>query len=144
MENKRFQRAITAFSSLHYHFVLVTKYRKRCLTGAMLEEIERLCVQRAETWEGRLLEMNGEADHVHFLLALPPHCCVSDFVNALKTNTSRLLRRKHAPQLSRFYRDNVLWSLRLLRDLRRRSAARDDQAIHRATGFGLPAPTTPR
>jgi putative transposase len=55
-----------------------------------------------------LIEFNGEADHVHVLLSLPPHIAISEFVNALKTNTSRVLRRDHLAHLEKFYTASVL------------------------------------
>ena len=96
--------------SIKYHLVLVTKYRKRCLTKPMLDMIAALARERAQAWDGSIIEVNGEADHVHFLVDLPPHHAVSEFVNALKTNTSRLLRRDFRADLDRFYRSPVLWS----------------------------------
>jgi putative transposase len=96
--------------ALNYHLVISTKYRRKCLTGAMLDRIEALARERAAGWDGELIEMNGEADHCHFLLALPPHRPVSDFVNMLKTNTSRLLRRDFGPELAETYAESVLWS----------------------------------
>ena len=76
----------------------------------MLEMIAALARERAQAWDGSIIEVNGEADHVHFLVDLPPHDAVSEFVNALKTNTSRLLRRDFRADLDRFYRSPVLWS----------------------------------
>jgi hypothetical protein len=35
---------------------------------------------------------------------------VSEFVNALKTNTARLLRRDFPKELARWYKQPVLWS----------------------------------
>lgn len=96
--------------SLKYHLVLVTKYRRRCLTKPMLDQVIDLARERALAWDGSLIETNGEADHVHFLFELPPHRAVSDFVNALKTNTSRILRRDFRAALDRFYSKPVLWS----------------------------------
>lgn len=96
--------------SLHYHLVVVTKYRKRCLTGAMLDDFARQAQERCAAWGGRLLECNGEADHVHLLLELPPTCALADFVNALKTGTSRRLRNVYAGHLGQFYDRPVLWS----------------------------------
>lgn len=96
--------------ALNYHLVIVTKYRRKCLTSAMLDEIRRIAEERAAAWEGALIEMNGEADHCHFLLSLPPHRAVSDFANMLKTNTSRLLRRDFREHLDKVYLTPVLWS----------------------------------
>jgi putative transposase len=40
--------------------------------------------------------MNGEPDHVHLLVSLPPNLELSGFVNNLKTTTSRLIRKEFA------------------------------------------------
>lgn len=96
--------------SLSYHLVIVTKYRKRVLNDAMLLRLEDLARERCTAWGGELVEINGEADHVHLLVTLPPTIAIADFVNALKTGTSRRLRKEFASQLRRFYRGPALWS----------------------------------
>ncbi len=95
---------------LNYHLVLVTKYRKRCLTAPMLEAFESQARERCEAWGGRLIELNGEADHVHLLIELPPSIALADFVNALKTGTSRRLRNEFREHLDQFYTKPTLWS----------------------------------
>lgn len=57
----------------------------------------------------RLLEVDGEKDHVHLLIEYPPKLAVSILVNSLKGVSSRLLR-KHLPSLVKHYWKNVLWS----------------------------------
>ena len=58
-----------------------------------------------------MLEFNGEADHVHLLLALTPKVLPSAFVNNLKTVSSRLLRKEFADHLKRYYWSKpVFWS----------------------------------
>ena len=96
--------------SLNYHLVIVTKYRKKVLTGAMLDCLEAITRERLESWEGSLTEFNGEADHLHILFSLPPKHSLTAFVNALKTNMSRRLRKAFANELSKTYRKPVLWS----------------------------------
>jgi putative transposase len=49
-------------------------------------------------------------DHVHLLIELPPTVALADFVNALKTGTSRRLRSAFAGYLSTIYSKPVLWS----------------------------------
>ena len=61
-------------------------------------------------WGGTLLECNGEADHMHLLIELPPTVLMSTFVNNVKTVSSRLLRKAYGPALTRWYRQPVLWS----------------------------------
>jgi putative transposase len=57
---------------LKYHLVLVTKYRRKCINKAILERLEQHFKRLLETWDCRLLEFNGEADHVQILMALNP------------------------------------------------------------------------
>jgi putative transposase len=96
--------------ALHYHLVIVTKCRRRALSSAILDRFEALARGRVEAWGGRLIAVNGEADHLHLLFTLPPKHALSDFVNALKTGTSRRLRSKFADEVGRIYRKPVLWS----------------------------------
>lgn len=96
--------------SLQYHLVIVTKYRKRCLTAQMLLELKAICENQLRLKEGVLLEFNGEEDHLHLLLELPPKVAISALVNSLKTVTARLLRRDHAEHLKAYYWKPVLWS----------------------------------
>ena len=77
----------------------------------MLDRLEAICRSTAAKWECEVLEFNGEADHVHLLLALTPKVLPSAFVNNLKTVTSRLLRKEFADHLKRYYGSKpVFWS----------------------------------
>lgn len=96
--------------ALSYHFVFVTKYRRRCLTPEMLDRLREITSRLAQTWGGRLVELNGEADHVHFLVEMNPKAAPSVVANNFKTVTSRLLRKEFARELGRVYKDRVLWS----------------------------------
>ena len=42
----------------------------------------------------QLLEIIGEADHVHLLIEYPPKLSVSQIVNSLKGVSSRMLRKE--------------------------------------------------
>jgi len=76
----------------------------------MLAEFEVQAKERCAAWGGRLIEANGESDHVHLLIELPPTAALAEFVNALKTGTSRRLRSEFAAHLGAFYSKPVLWS----------------------------------
>jgi putative transposase len=96
--------------ALTYHLALATKSRRKCITRPMLEMLQDITAQRCKDWGGERLEFNGEADHVHVLMSLPPNLDLSRFVNNLKTTSSRLVRREFANQLRRLYRKPVFWS----------------------------------
>lgn len=76
----------------------------------MLVSFEAQAKARCEAWGGKLLEVNGEADHIHLLLELPPTAALADFVNALKTGTSRRLRNEFKEHLASIYKKPVLWN----------------------------------
>jgi putative transposase len=97
--------------NLHYHLVIVTKYRRKCITAAMLKRFKIICTELTEKWECELVEFNGEADHLHLLLSLNPKVTPSIFVNNLKTVTSRLIRKEFGDHLQKIYwKDPVFWS----------------------------------
>jgi putative transposase len=110
MANQQLDALFHCVYSLHYHLVIVTKYRRRVMTKAMLDRFDVLARERVEAWGGRLIEVNGEPEHVHLLFTLPPKHAMADFVNALKTATSRRLRSEFADEVNRVYRKPVLWS----------------------------------
>lgn len=95
---------------LKYHLVLVTKYRRPCLTQAMLQRLEQICHDLLQKWEVALEEFGGEADHVHLMLDMHPNIMPSRLVNNLKTVTSRLLRKEFAEHLKNYYWKPVLWT----------------------------------
>jgi putative transposase len=61
-------------------------------------------------WGGTLLECQGEAEHRHLLIALPPTVLMATLVNNGKTVSSRRLRKAYGPALARWDRQPVLWS----------------------------------
>jgi putative transposase len=107
MNIQEFSQTNNCVFSLTYHMVLVVKRRRPALTGPMIDRIRLIAQARCEARGGHLVELGGEVDHVHLLFQLPPTEGLADFANALKTNSSRLLRRDY-PQLKRL--GSALWS----------------------------------
>ena len=95
---------------LTYHLVLVTKYRKKCLSNEMLNRLEEIVKKNCADWEIDLLEFNGEAVHIHLLLEMHPNIMPSKFINNLKTVSSRLIRKEFEEELKPYYWKPVLWT----------------------------------
>ena len=93
----------TVVKSLFYHLVLVTKYRRKCITAPMLARLKTHCEVLVEKWQSELLEFNGEPDRVHLLISLNPKVTPSAFVNNLKTVTCRYIREEIGEELKRYY-----------------------------------------
>ena len=99
----------------------------------MLARVREIVATRCSGWGGSLLEFNGEADHVHLLVALPPNLDLSRFVNNLKTTSSRLLRKKFADRLKAgLSQARILVPLVLYHHVWR-GAAIDPETVHGAT-----------
>lgn len=94
---------------LHYHLVLITKYRKKVLTKQMLAFLEDHFRYVLIRWKCALVEFSGEADHAHLLFEARPNLRLSDLVNNLKTTSSRRLRNEFSSYLRQYYWKPVFW-----------------------------------
>ena len=86
---------------IKYHFVWVTKYRKRLLTGAVAVRLRDLVREVCRTEEIEILQGAVSSDHVHVLLSCPPNLSPSKIMQLIKGKTSRklLLEFKHLQKL---------------------------------------------
>lgn len=95
--------------ALHAHLVFVPKYRRKVFDKDAICHLRGYFKKVCQDFDARLIEMDGEHDHVHLLVEYPPKVAVSALVNSLKGVSSRLLR-KQRPDLARRYFKGVLWS----------------------------------
>lgn len=96
--------------SLQMHLVLVTKYRKKVINADLLKRLEEIFHATVMKWECRIVEFNGEADHIHLVIDYNPKVQISKFVNNLKTVSSRLIRKEFATMLDAVYSKPVFWT----------------------------------
>lgn len=108
--SKDFIHRARGVSDLKAHLVLTTKYRRKMLTDPMLTRLECILKDLMEKWEGRLIEFNGEVDHVHILIQYNPQTELSKLINNLKTVSSRYLRKEFADEVNKVYWKDVLWT----------------------------------
>ena len=91
------------------HFVFVTKYRRKCFDAPMLDRLKSVVQELCQDSKAQLIEMNGEADHVHLPLGLNPKCAPSIVANHFKTVTTPPVRKEFL-SLRAKYRQPVLRS----------------------------------
>lgn len=96
-------------SKLVVHLIFTTKYRRKIFDGVMIQQIREAFESAAEKLEIEILEMDGEADHVHALIAYPPKLSISVLVNNLKSISSRRVRILNT-NLRKVSDSGVLWS----------------------------------
>lgn len=95
---------------LQYHLVLVTKYRRKVLLGPVKEDLTAYAGEFFAACGCDIQEINTDLDHVHILFDAPPQVCLSKFIGAFKSSSSRRLRTRHREFLSRFYWKPLFWS----------------------------------
>ena len=118
-------------SLLHAHLIFVTKYCRRVFTAQMLTFCEHTLRAVCAELAVELVEFNGEADHVHLLVALSAN--LADLRSGASTQRTHRLRRAsriHRCVCPRPYARTPVVPV-LLRSLLRRRTAVDHQAIHR-------------
>lgn len=98
-----------AISDLKAHLVLTTKYRRKILTGQMIERIQELLWELGCKWNCKMIEVNGEEDHIHLLFQYYPQLELPKFVGNIKSVTSRRLRTEF-PDLTKTFKKSVLWN----------------------------------
>ncbi|HEY4469192.1 MAG TPA: IS200/IS605 family transposase [Klebsiella sp.] len=96
-------------SKLVVHLIFTTKYRRKIFDSMMIQQIREAFQSAAEKLEIEILEMDGEADHVHVLIAYPPKLSISVLVNNLKSISSRRVRILNT-NLRKASNSGVLWS----------------------------------
>jgi putative transposase len=97
-------------SDMKAHLVLTSKYRKKVFTAEMLKRLGEIVEDLCQKWDCKLVEFNGEEDHIHLLFQYFPQMELTKFVNNLKTVTSRRLRSEFQEQVDKFYWKDVLWN----------------------------------
>ena len=109
-ERTEYRRGRSVFSLLHVHLVFVTKYRCGVLSERAIEVIREACQGVCNDFAAKLVELNGEDDHVHLLVEYPVTVALARLVNSLKGVSSRMLRAREFPEVQARLWDGHLWS----------------------------------
>lgn len=95
---------------LQYHMVLVTKYRKPVLTGAIRDHVYNTIRTVFDERGYNILDMNGEPDHIHILFEAGPDMAPMELANVVKTKTARFVRRDLPDEVKKTYWKPVFWT----------------------------------
>jgi len=95
---------------MHVHLVFVAKYRRNIFTKPILKDLKTIFTSVCRDFEARLVEFDGENDHVHLLVEYPPKVSISKLTNSLKGVSSRLIRKKGYPPIQNALWGKNLWS----------------------------------
>lgn len=76
----------------------------------MLERLHNIFEELLIKWDCKLVEFNGEDNHIHLLFQYHPDLELSKLVNNLKSISSRKLRQEFSEHLKTFYSKDVFWN----------------------------------
>jgi putative transposase len=93
-----------------YHLVFVTKYRRGVFTKEILLRMNVIFKETCEQMDCHLNEFNGEDDHIHILISIPPKHSVSNVVSKLKGKSSYYIRKEFRHQIKQKLWGNHFWS----------------------------------
>lgn len=88
---------------LKYHIILVCKYRRKALVGAVDFAIKHILLNIAEKSDFCIEVMESGKDHVHLLVSAPPKLSPLQIVRRLKQESSHRIWQQHANTLRHFY-----------------------------------------
>ena len=94
---------------MHYHLVLVVKYRRKVFDTEISDRAKAIFEYIAPGYGITLEEWNHEQDHVHVMFRAKPATELSKFINAYKSASSRLLK-KEFPQIREKLWKDAFWS----------------------------------
>ena len=84
--------------SIHLPIVWITKYRHKVLRGEVAERIRAIIREECQKARVDILKGHLSADHVHVMVAIPPHVTISRLIQRMNgKRSSRLLAEFSAP-----------------------------------------------
>ena len=96
---------------LIYHAVFVIKYRRKVIDAEIMEFMKnhtRYLIE--DRFNGKMIEFNGDEDHIHILFELPPSAAPSVIVCSLKTQLSKEVRKRYMEQIQGKLWKDSFWS----------------------------------
>ena len=96
---------------LKIHIVLVTKYNKQLLKGSITDDVKQEILDIANTRGYKIIAIETDKDHIHFLLSYDTTDRVCDIVKIVKQETTYHLWQKYSSVLSRqYWKEKTFWS----------------------------------
>ncbi|MBX3011215.1 MAG: IS200/IS605 family transposase [Caldilineaceae bacterium] len=95
------------YCQLSYHLVWSTKQREPRITPEIEPVIYNLLHTKAVGLEGIVFALNGSADHVHMVVAIPPKIAVATCIGQIKGVTSAKFNQSY-PSETPFYGQEMI------------------------------------
>jgi len=93
---------------LHYHLVLVIKYRRKVIIGNVPKLLVEIFKNIGKSYGIILEEFNWEEDHIHFLFRAKPQTELVKFINSYKSASSRIVKKQFS-EIKYLLWNNKFW-----------------------------------
>jgi putative transposase len=113
-ENTYYKHSSHATYNLTWHFVWITKYRRKVLNKEIQKRLETIIRWVCNDEYIVVLSLGFEEDHVHCLLSLPITSYIPDIVRHIKWRTSKVIRQEFKEHLKKYYKwrwSEHLWAV---------------------------------
>lgn len=108
---KKFESVAHAKTKIRYHLIFSTKYRKKCLNEVREEVLESF--RHAEkNSDFKILLMELDHDHVHFLMRWKPALSIEQVVRRMKQYSTDYLWKKRPDHFKKYYwgKQKKIWT----------------------------------
>ena len=95
---------------IEYHIVWCTKYRRKVLLGKIEDRLHDILNEYAKVNGFSILEMNGEADHIHLLINATPQVYIPSILKGMKGVSARFLFIEFGDELKSKLYGGHLWN----------------------------------
>lgn len=95
---------------IHYHIVLVIKYRHKVINNLIAERLEDIFKDVLTKWGCSLTEFGSEGDHCHLLIEAHPNLNLARMIGNLKTVSARHIRKENPTYLETYFWKPYFWS----------------------------------
>lgn len=83
------------YSQITIHAVFAVKNRENFILKGWRDNLHRYIAGIITNKEAKMLAVGGWKDHVHILFGLPVTASLSEFISAIKANSSRWINEQH-------------------------------------------------
>jgi putative transposase len=83
------------YSQITIHAVFAVKYRENFITQDWRDNLHQYISGIITNKGAKSLAVGGWKDHVHILFGMPVTTCIADFMNAIKSNSSKWINEQH-------------------------------------------------
>ena len=108
--NYDFDRGSHSVFALQYHLVMAIKYRKKVFVKPEIVDFLKMKNKEiSNTFKVHILDQECDLDHIHIIFKAKPTLDIPKYLNALKTISSREIRRNFPEVKKKLWKD-AFWS----------------------------------